>query len=130
MYSGASRTGPQLAEFAKTVARPEMLNLLVVTRTDVKDFRRCNYIAAAMPARADVRVTNRSSFSQCDRERCDRKGSSVARRWSQFDSAQNTALFAEKTSAIFGEIPISRSIGFAIENISLPEFNDGPERNV
>lgn len=46
----SSVTG-QLAKFAKTEDRPELLNLVVVTRVDVKDFRRCNYTAAAVPVR-------------------------------------------------------------------------------
>jgi len=75
------RTGAQLAEFAKIEARLEMY-LLVVTRADVKDFRRCNYIATVVPARVDVRVTNRSSFPRCNHKCCDGKSNFATRRWS------------------------------------------------
>ncbi|KYM88910.1 hypothetical protein ALC53_02676 [Atta colombica] len=67
------RTEPQLADFTKTEAKAELLNLLVVIRADVKDFCRCNYIAAAVPARVDIPVTNRSSFPRHNRECYDGK---------------------------------------------------------
>lgn len=92
------RMEPQLVEFAKIEARPEMLNLLVVT-----PMSRTFVDVITVPARVDVRVTNRSSFPRCNHKCCDGKSNFGTRRWSQCSIGLKIQFYLRKEPARFCE---------------------------